>query len=91
MLHLTHSIDTVIFGVDFTDVFYHSGIAQTARAKPAGLGLAIVTGCDKTARTVGVNVLHMNLIGKRSRCLSMNWIISDVLGRVPMRKKPMQP
>src|SRR5699024_3244106 len=36
------------------------------------------------------NALHMNSIEKRSRCLSMNWIISDVVGRVLMRKKPMR-
>src|SRR5699024_4232827 len=33
----------------------------------------------------------MNSIEKRSRCLSMNWIISDVLGRVPMRKSRCSP
>src|SRR5699024_4999065 len=33
-----------------------------------------------------LNVLHMNSTEKRPRWLSMNWIISDVVGRVPMRK-----
>ena len=37
------------------------------------------------------NVSQMNSMEKRSRYSSMNRIISDVLGRVPTRKKPRQP
>ena len=37
------------------------------------------------------NVLQMNSTEKRFRYSSMNRIISDVLGRVPTRKKPRQP
>ena len=36
------------------------------------------------------NVWQMNSTVKRSRCSSMNWIISDVVGRVLTRKKPMR-
>ncbi|ALC04860.1 hypothetical protein CDES_01980 [Corynebacterium deserti GIMN1.010] len=36
-------------------------VAQTTRAKPASLGLAIATGGDKTTRTVGVQRLAYEL------------------------------
>src|SRR5699024_1171202 len=52
--HLSHSIGTVIFSVKLADVFYHSDIAQSTRAKPASLRLAIATRGGKTTRTVDV-------------------------------------
>ena len=54
VLHLTHSIHSVIFGVDFTDVFYYSDIAQTTRAEPVSLRMPIATRGNKAAPTVDV-------------------------------------